>query len=283
MSAELNQVPGFLFFDHVAISVKPGELEAHVQAYQALGFQEVHREDVLGGDQVREVLLQVGDGPNLVQLLEPLTPESPVAKQIEKNGGRGGMAHVALRVADIQQGVRLPEGERLQDHRQGAAQRLARHHGFLRASQDHRDRRLRLPARSGAGGRACLKLAAGTEILNLSARLPAGSHRRLGKPPLPKDLKGADYEKKLVWRTEEGLAVRPYYRREALAGSKPSCEPLPASIPSCAALDAAGRSRRTPGPAPTPSAPTCCTKPARTRCRNLGYAHRGGSRAAGRR
>ena len=66
-----------------------------------MGFQEVHREDVLGGDQVREVLLQVGDGPNLVQLLEPLTPESPVAKQIEKNGGRGGLAHVALRVADI--------------------------------------------------------------------------------------------------------------------------------------------------------------------------------------
>lgn len=62
----------------------------------------MHREDVLGGDQVREVLLQVGGGPNLVQLLEPLTPESPVAKQIEKNGGRGGMAHVALRVADIQ-------------------------------------------------------------------------------------------------------------------------------------------------------------------------------------
>jgi methylmalonyl-CoA/ethylmalonyl-CoA epimerase len=102
MSAEMQQVPGFLFFDHVAISVKPGELEAHVQAYRAMGFEEVHREDVLGGDQVREVLLQVGAGPNLVQLLEPLTAESPVAKQIEKNGGRGGLAHVALRVADIQ-------------------------------------------------------------------------------------------------------------------------------------------------------------------------------------
>ena len=45
--------------------------------------------------------MQVGDGPNLVQLLEPLTPESPVAKQIEKNGGRGGLAHIALRVNDI--------------------------------------------------------------------------------------------------------------------------------------------------------------------------------------
>ena len=97
----MEQVPGFLFFDHVAVSVKAGELEPQVNAYKAMGFKEVHREDVLGGDQVREVLLQVGDGPNLVQLLEPLSPESPVAKQLEKNGGRGGLAHVAFRVADI--------------------------------------------------------------------------------------------------------------------------------------------------------------------------------------
>ena len=102
MSTELDEVPGFLFFDHVAISVRPGELEQHVAAYRTMGFSEVHREDVLGADQVREVLLQVGNGPNLVQLLEPLSAESPVAKQIEKNGGRGGLAHLALRVADIQ-------------------------------------------------------------------------------------------------------------------------------------------------------------------------------------
>src|SRR5580698_9783413 len=102
MSEAMEQVPGFLFFDHVAVSVKAGELEPQVQAYNAMGFKEVHREDVLGGDQVREVLLQVGDGPNLVQLLEPLNDESPVARQLEKNGGRGGLAHVALRVADIQ-------------------------------------------------------------------------------------------------------------------------------------------------------------------------------------
>ncbi len=33
------------------------------------------------------------------------------------------------------------------------------------------------------------------------------------------DLKGADYDKKLVWQTEEGIAVRPYYRREDLPGT----------------------------------------------------------------
>ncbi len=100
MTPQVEAIPGFLFFDHVAISVKQGELEAQVAAYQAMGFKVLHREDVLGTDQVREVLLQVGEGPNLVQLLEPLSPASPVAKQIEKNGGRGGLAHVALRVAD---------------------------------------------------------------------------------------------------------------------------------------------------------------------------------------
>jgi methylmalonyl-CoA/ethylmalonyl-CoA epimerase len=98
----MQDIPGFLFVDHVAIAVPPGELQRQIDAYTKLGFEEIHREDVLGKDQVREVLLRIGDGPNLVQLLEPLSPESPVAKQIEKSGGRGGFAHVALRVADIQ-------------------------------------------------------------------------------------------------------------------------------------------------------------------------------------
>jgi methylmalonyl-CoA/ethylmalonyl-CoA epimerase len=102
MTTEVKDVPGFLFFDHVAISVKQGELEAHVNAYKTLGFKELHREEVLGKDQVREVLLQVGDGPNLVQLLEPINADSPVAKMLEKSGGRGGFAHIAFRVQDIQ-------------------------------------------------------------------------------------------------------------------------------------------------------------------------------------
>ncbi|MEI8007138.1 MAG: methylmalonyl-CoA mutase subunit beta [Bacteroidota bacterium] len=32
------------------------------------------------------------------------------------------------------------------------------------------------------------------------------------------DLKGADYEKKLIWNTEEGFPVKPYYRDDALNG-----------------------------------------------------------------
>ena len=98
-----SDIPGFLFVDHVAIAVRTGELEPQVKAYELLGFKEIHREEVLGGDQVRESLLRIGEGPNLIQLLEPLTPESPVQKLIDKNGGRGGLAHVAFRVRDAHQ------------------------------------------------------------------------------------------------------------------------------------------------------------------------------------
>ncbi|MGA2753986.1 MAG: VOC family protein [Terracidiphilus sp.] len=98
MQEDLKRVPGIRFVDHVAIAVKQGELETQVRAYERLGFREIHREEVRGGDQVREALLQIGEGPNLIQLLEPLSPDSPVQKLIDRNGGRGGLAHVAFRV-----------------------------------------------------------------------------------------------------------------------------------------------------------------------------------------
>ena len=98
----LKQIPGIEFVDHVAIAVKQGELDAQVNAYQMLGFREVHREEVRGTDLVREALLQIGNGPNLIQLLEPLSSDSPVQKLIDRNGGRGGLAHVAFRVKSAQ-------------------------------------------------------------------------------------------------------------------------------------------------------------------------------------
>jgi methylmalonyl-CoA/ethylmalonyl-CoA epimerase len=98
MEETYPKIPGFQFVDHVAIAVKQGELDGQVAAYQKLGFTEIHREEVRGTDQVREALLEIGGGPNLIQLLEPLTPDSPVQKLIERNGGRGGFAHIAFRV-----------------------------------------------------------------------------------------------------------------------------------------------------------------------------------------
>lgn len=45
-----------------------------------------------------------------------------------------------------------------------------------------------------------------------------------------KDLKGADYERKLVWKTNEGFNVRPYYRQEDL-GKIEYLDSLPQEFP----------------------------------------------------
>ena len=69
--------------------------------------------------------------------------------------------------------------------------------------------------------------AAGTEILSLGEFPPTPTAE--WEAAIRADLKGADYEKKLVWRTEEGLAVRPYYRREDVGFA--ADEPAPGEFP----------------------------------------------------
>lgn len=100
--AVTDAIPGFLFVDHVAIAVPRGTLDAQVAAYGLLGFREIHREEIHGNDHVREALLRIGDSPNLVQLIEPLSDESPVQKAIDRAGGKGGLNHVGFRVRDVQ-------------------------------------------------------------------------------------------------------------------------------------------------------------------------------------
>jgi len=101
-NTEITESPGFLYVDHIAIAVCNGELENHVKMYKQIGFKELHREEIEGTDQVREVLLKIGNSPNLIQLLEPLSTDSPVQKQIDRNNGRGGLVHVGLRVKNAQ-------------------------------------------------------------------------------------------------------------------------------------------------------------------------------------
>ena len=45
-----------------------------------------------------------------------------------------------------------------------------------------------------------------------------------------KDLKGADFQKRLVWKTNEGFPVNPFYRAEDIAGSR-AAENLPGQFP----------------------------------------------------
>ena len=73
--------------------------------------------------------------------------------------------------------------------------------------------------------------------LNLHDEFPPVT-REAWESAIRADLKGADYEKKLVWHTEEGIAVRPYYRAEDLhgleypfgRGGAPDAAPRPETI-----------------------------------------------------
>ncbi|MBR5877354.1 MAG: acyl-CoA mutase large subunit family protein, partial [Alistipes sp.] len=58
---------------------------------------------------------------------------------------------------------------------------------------------------------------ANTEKAKLFAEFPPVSTEQW-EAVITTDLKGADYERKLVWKTAEGFNVRPYYRAENLEG-----------------------------------------------------------------
>lgn len=80
--------------DHVAIAVT--DLEAAIDYYQrAFGATVDHRE-IVESDGVEEALLKVAD--SYIQLLTPTTPDSPVAKSLEKRGE--GLHHIGYRVDD---------------------------------------------------------------------------------------------------------------------------------------------------------------------------------------
>lgn len=50
------------------------------------------------------------------------------------------------------------------------------------------------------------------------------------KAKITVDLKGADFDRKLVWRTNEGFNVQPYYRREDIEGL-PAIDTMPGEFP----------------------------------------------------
>ena len=80
--------------DHIGIAVK--SLDA-ARIYEALGLKIDHVEDV-ATQGVKTAFLSIGDAN--VELLEPLSPESTVAKFIEKRGE--GIHHICLRVDDLE-------------------------------------------------------------------------------------------------------------------------------------------------------------------------------------
>ena len=81
--------------DHVGVAVE--DLDSAVELYsQRFDMREQHRETV-EEQGVEAVLLEVGDGH--VELIRPLSPESGVARWIDRHGP--GLHHVAYATEDI--------------------------------------------------------------------------------------------------------------------------------------------------------------------------------------
>jgi methylmalonyl-CoA/ethylmalonyl-CoA epimerase len=89
---------GLLRIDHVGVAVP--DLDAAIAFYErTFGMQCVHAETNTAQG-VREAMLAVGPGSSSrIQLLAPLTPESPIARFLDRNGP--GVQQVAYTVADI--------------------------------------------------------------------------------------------------------------------------------------------------------------------------------------
>lgn len=83
--------------DHVGIAV--ADLDAAIEFYgRAFGLSVVH-EEVNERQGVREAMLAVGDSGSCIQLLAPLTPESTIAKFLDRSGP--GIQQVAYGVDDV--------------------------------------------------------------------------------------------------------------------------------------------------------------------------------------
>ena len=80
--------------DHLGIAVK--SLAAAKGIYEKLGL-EVSPEEVVEGEKVRLVMVPVGE--SRLELLEPTSEESTIAKFIAKRGE--GLHHVCMRVPDL--------------------------------------------------------------------------------------------------------------------------------------------------------------------------------------
>lgn len=82
--------------DHLGIAVP--NLEEGIELYKSMGFEYCGRE-VVEEQKVETAFFKVGE--SMIELLAPTDPSSPIARFIQKNGGKGGIAHIAVNVPDL--------------------------------------------------------------------------------------------------------------------------------------------------------------------------------------
>lgn len=84
--------------DHIGVAVT--SIEETLPIYLNMGMKVIH-EEVISDQMVRAIFLEVGE--SCVELLEPTSPESPIAKYLEKKGQ--GIHHIAYAVDNVEEAL----------------------------------------------------------------------------------------------------------------------------------------------------------------------------------
>src|SRR6476659_4046061 len=88
----------FTAIDHVGVAVR--DLDEAIAFYRDTYGMTLAHEEVNEEQGVREAMMAVGDSGSHIQLLAPLTPESTIAKFLDRSGA--GVQQVAFRVDDLE-------------------------------------------------------------------------------------------------------------------------------------------------------------------------------------
>jgi methylmalonyl-CoA/ethylmalonyl-CoA epimerase len=94
-----SSLPAELFtaIDHVGVAVP--DLEEAIAFYESTFGMRMLHEETNEEQGVREAMMGVGDSGSCIQLLAPLTPESTIARFLDRSGP--GIQQLAYRVADL--------------------------------------------------------------------------------------------------------------------------------------------------------------------------------------
>ena len=87
----------FTAIDHVGVAV--ADLDEAVDFYRSTYGMRMLHEETNEEQGVREAMMGVGDSGSCIQLLAPLTPESTIAKFLDRSGP--GIQQLAYRVEDL--------------------------------------------------------------------------------------------------------------------------------------------------------------------------------------
>ena len=96
--------------EHVGIAVT--SLEEAIPFYENMLGLKCYAVEEVADQKVKTAFFKVGQ--TKIELLEPTCPESTIAKFIEKNGGRGGIHHVAFNVENVEEALKEAQAAGLQ-------------------------------------------------------------------------------------------------------------------------------------------------------------------------